>query len=175
MHKLDGFFSDLGLRWIRKAWNFIENSPLSEYTNDQEYYLVTIRLFCLGEIVRVYHTCISESYYNYHEHYTKWVNGEDKVDGYKIDYTDKLERIKYVILAGEEYYSDEYLEDDGICHVIDHLIEEEYENVLMVVISGFGGKEKFFSSLKDIFNFQPDMDPDKLSYWYEENFYRHIL
>jgi hypothetical protein len=75
--------------------------------------------------------------YDPYEAYCEWI---DEIGIQKID---------LVILAGEEYYSDSYIEENSeISEVINHLIEMQYDMVVKWLIKGFGGKSNMIDLLE---------------------------
>ncbi|MCU7871344.1 MAG: hypothetical protein KZQ91_01230 [Candidatus Thiodiazotropha sp. (ex Lucinoma borealis)] len=125
------------LEWARRAWGILQDTPLCEYSNSQEFNSIVIRLFCLGEIIHIYNYISMDESYEPYEAYCEWL---DEIG---------IQKIELVVLAGEEYYSDSYIEEYGeISEVISHLMEMQYNMVVEWLIKGFGGKDNMIALLE---------------------------
>lgn len=123
------------LEWAKLAWEILEDTPLCEYSNSQEFNTIIIRLFCISEIIHIYNYFSMDESYDPHEAYSEWL---DEIG---------LQKIEMIILAGERYYEDSYIEEYGeISEVISHLIETQYNMVVKWLIKGFGGKDHMLAS-----------------------------
>ena len=131
-----GFGVDL--EWAKRAWVILEDTPLCEYSDFQESITIIVRLFCISEIIHIYNYFAMDESYEPYEAYSEWL---DEIG---------LQKIELIILAGEEYYEDSYIEEYGeISEVINYLIERQYDMVVKWLIKGFGGKDKMIESLED--------------------------
>ncbi len=124
------------LEWAEDAWHIIEETPLCTYSNEQEYYRVVIRLFCLGEMYHIYDSLISYEPYERYDKYSEWVDASE------------LQKIRFVVLAGESFYEDIYFDLNGFFDVINYLIEQEYQLVVNWLVCGFGNYINLLQSLE---------------------------
>lgn len=129
--------SDIDLVWAKQAWDILSDTPLCEYSNEMEYKLIKIRLFCIAEIIHIYNYLSMDETFDANYSYYEWLDESG------------IQKIEIVILAGEEYYFDSYIEEDGeICEVISYLIETQYDMIVKWLIKGFGSKDKMMESLE---------------------------
>jgi hypothetical protein len=135
--KIFNILTDGGdLEWAERAWHTIEKTLLCAYSDEQEYYRVLIRLFCLGEMYHIYNDLARNEPYEPGEKYSEWVDKS------------KLQKIRFIVLAGEDFYEDIYFEYDYFSGVIHYLIEQEYQLVIRWLTSGFGDKDNLILSLE---------------------------
>ena len=127
---------DVDMEWGKRAWTILSKTPLVNYSGPQGYYEILVKLFCLGEIVHIFNDLHMDERYDKYDEYTEWV---DECE---------LTKLRFVLLAGEEYYEDSYISEWGeISEVIDNLIEKEYSTVVEWLVAGFGGKELMLNYL----------------------------
>jgi|WetSurMetagenome_2_1015567.scaffolds.fasta_scaffold212863_2 hypothetical protein len=125
------------IEWAETAWRHIEKTPLVNFSNEEEYYSVLVYLFCLGELYHEYNDIARDERYERDIKYTEWVNES------------RLQKIRFVLLAGENYYQDYYIEEyDGIFEVIDGLIDKQYPAVIELLVNIFGGRNELMMSLE---------------------------
>ena len=161
-----GFSADM--EWAKRAWALLEKTPLTQYATTQEFYQVLVRLFCLGEIVGTFNYCRMDEPFEPYERYAEWV---DECE---------LTKIRLIVLAGEDYYEDSYLEDwDGISEIVDVLIDREYDVVLEWLKVGFGGKNGLLRALVGpVADDDEESDPlmsEKLEEWAAGGFARQVF
>ena len=129
---------DVDLKWAKLAWEILEDTPLCDYSSSQEFNIIIIRLFCITEIIHIYNYFSMGESYDPYDAYSEWL---DNIG---------LQKIELVILAGEQYYNDSYIEEYGeISEVINHLVAIEYDMVIKWLIKGFSGKDNMIATLED--------------------------
>jgi hypothetical protein len=125
------------IEWAESAWRHIEKTPLAYFSNEQEYYYVLVFLFSLGDLYHEYNEIARDERYERDVKYPEWVNESE------------LQKIRFVVLAGEDYWQDYYIDyNDGIFEVIDSLIGKQYSEVIEVLINSFGGRNELMRTLE---------------------------
>jgi hypothetical protein len=125
------------IEWAESAWRHIEKTPLAYFSNEEEYYSVLVCLFCLGELYHEYNDIARDERYERDVKYAEWVNES------------RLQKLRFVFLAGEDYYNDYYINEyDGIFEIIDRLIDKQYPVVIELLINSFGDRNKLIKSLE---------------------------
>lgn len=128
----------IDLVWAKRAWQILEDTPLCDYSSSQEFNVIVIRLFCISEIIHIYNYFMIDESYEPYEAYSKWV---DELG---------LQKIKLIMLAGQLYYEDSYVEEYGeISEVINHLMNMHYDMVIKWLVKGFGGRDSMVDSLEN--------------------------
>ena len=135
------------LAWAKKAWHILEDTSLCAYAGKQGYYRVLVRLFCLGELYYRYNEIACEESFDSEYKYYEWVTESD------------LQQVRFIMLAGEGFYDDEYI-GDSFSEVISHLIGDEYQRVVDALVEGFGGRNGLMASLIDSPTFQTEEEAE---------------
>jgi len=127
---------DTDLDWAKHAWEILEKTQLCEYSNSQEFNEIIVRLFCISEIIHIYNYFSMDERYEPYEAYEDWIISTG------------FQKIKLIVLAGEKYYEDSYVEEYGeISEVVDILIAKQYDMVIECLIKGFDGKNNMLDAL----------------------------
>ncbi len=129
----DAWGSDAEHDWARKAWEHIETSGLTRYTNDVERTRVLIRMVALAAL---YHS------------WWRTVDVEGSVE--LINWSGELQISSFRVaqLAGVDFSPElDQSEEELYEEAVRTLVEQEHSNILGALLAGFGDETELFISL----------------------------
>lgn len=123
------------VKWVEWAWRKIERTIWAQHSDEFEWHRVLVRFFALAEIVRIYCHLAQIQDFEREYIYGEWI---DECD---------LSKVKLAVMCGEKFLEDEFVDSDGAYQTIDHLLNQEYPNIIRILQNCLGSNDGIMKSL----------------------------
>ena len=145
------------MKWAEMIWREVEKTTLAYYSSETEHYGVILNLFSLAELFNIYNYLAFDEEYDRKYKYYEWV---DELG---------LSKLKFILLAGDEFHDDEYI--DEIWGPLDALIDKKYNDFVLELTKIIGGKDNLLISLEKSGN---NFVEDEESFEEDDHIYNNI-